>query len=121
MIELFWNDLKADKYQQVVAVTNIMLWLSTYVQEHQQELNGLSINGYVVVMDYGKIHCVVTTDEKNEKTLLNILQQPPNEFKEKYVACIHCEEPEVVVERLGSINGDVDDEDDCGEMIPAVT
>ena len=45
---------------------------------------------------------------KSQKHLLELLQQPPNEYKEKYIACVYSEEPVCVEERK--------DEDEEGEV-----
>ena len=50
---------------------------------------------------------------KYQKELIQILQQPPEEYKDRYIACITCEEPSPVTEVDPSLIND----DDSGELL----
>ena len=57
------------------------------------------VNGYIVVNDAdSKMYsALILCENKNQKRVLKILKQPPEQFKNRYIACVPVE-PEVVRE-----------------------
>ena len=99
MIELSWKQNKFEEGVDVLSyITNILAWLMETIAAEKGE-HGVKITGYVVICDeFSFYHTLLMCKEEGQKRVLEILQQPPEEYKEKYVACILCEEPNPVQE-----------------------
>lgn len=116
MIELLWQD-KSDFKKAFILLNEVLLWLSKTLAEHE-EYNDIVVNGYLVARDDLKNHLstLILCEEESQKRLLKILQQPPEEFKERYVPCILSAEPDSV-EESPKCSGDDDDEEEIGSEI----
>lgn len=90
----------SDDYREdLVLITRILTWISTTIAL-EQEKHELMMKGFIVLYDEGKISTLLITDDgEHQQKLLKMLQEPPGEYKEKYVACIMSEEPKVVEEK----------------------
>ena len=66
----------------------------------EKQYNKIVLNGYFTLIDKEGSFAtlLVCYGKENQSQLLKILQQPPNEYKEKYVAYVPCEEPSPVNE-----------------------
>ena len=91
MIELTWENFRKDLFQQI---TVFLSWVLAEVEKEKIDFHGYMVfNG-----KEGNYHTMLFTDGVHAKKLLKILQQPPEEYKERYIACIPCEEPNPVHE-----------------------
>lgn len=99
MIELVWDNTNLDKsYNIFLYITSYYAWLASELSDNEEH-HKLLINGIILAYDKGTYSSVILTDDvENEKKILKIIQQPPNEFKEKYVAHIVSQEPTPVEE-----------------------
>ena len=99
MIELIWQDYNCDKKQMMMCMTSLLSWFTSIITMSEQ-YHHLSINGYVVVKaPDGTFTGIVVCDANQQDELLKIIQQPPSEYKGKYIACVPSnEEPESVRE-----------------------
>ena len=60
------------------------------------------LQGTLLIYDkeHFKLNCCLICENPDfTKEVMSILQQPPEEYKEKYVACITSEEPKCVCEK----------------------
>ena len=110
MIELLWQEKPFCDYKALLLVNNVLAWLAKTLAEHE-EFHDIIINGYLVARDEQKISTLILCDIETQKRLLQILQQPPEEYKEKYVPCILSHEPDPV-----NPPSETDSEDDTGEI-----
>lgn len=108
MIELIWKDSSLNEYENILQITNLLSWLVAIIRDkHEIELNGFMVLKEKNPLTYSIL--LILGDENSQKQTLNILQQPPEEFKEKYIARIPCEEPNPVKEK----DDDSSDDDEC--------
>lgn len=99
MIELSWKEKADCEYIQLMTVSQLLAWLTTTLNE-EKERHCIKLSGYMVLCEEdGKISILLITNGESQKQLLKILQQPPNEYKEKYIACVLSEEPQPVQEK----------------------
>ena len=88
-----------DYRDDLVMITRILTWISSTIAL-EKEKHELMMKGFIVLYDEGKISTLLITDDgEHQQKLLKMLQEPPGEYKEKYVACIMSEEPKVVEEK----------------------
>lgn len=103
MIELIWQDYNCEKNQMMMCMTSLLSWFTNIITMSEQ-YHHLSINGYVVIKaPDGTFTGIVVCDPEYQNELLKIIQQPPSEFRGKYIACIpsgNHEEPMPVKEVL---------------------
>lgn len=98
MIELSWKEKADCEYVQLMSVSQLLAWLTTTLKE-EKEHHSIKLNGYMVLCEEnGTISILLISNGDSQKQLLKILQQPPNEYKEKYIACVLSEEPQPVQE-----------------------
>ena len=99
MIELLWKNLSTNHSENLMCITNMLAWLVTTIHQ-DKEMHNIVLDGYFTILDKEGVFAtlLICKGKENQKKLLNILQQPPNEYKEKYIACIHSEEPNPVNE-----------------------
>jgi len=96
-------------YDDMLMATKILQWIASLVAL-EKEKNDLMMKGFIVLCDEGRVSTLLITNPEHEKRLLQILQEPPGEYKDKYVACILSEEPKVVEEKCETdSDGDSDD------------
>ena len=98
MIDLTWV-FEKDTRMNAIVIAEFMVWLLKVLNEEDNQ--DIIINGTMIFRDCEaplKYSLLLMCEEKKQKKLLQILQQPPGEFSGKYVACIFTKEPEPVVE-----------------------
>lgn len=107
MIELLWKETKENYYRAMCDVAKLFAWLTSELlrlEETRKETEeSIYLQGYTVLWDDAADAPAIllfsnSLDRANQECLLKILQQPPGEFKEKYVACILSQEPDSVNE-----------------------
>ena len=94
MIELLISE-KYDYRQAMVWISKILLWLNGVLEDRED----ISMEGYMVARDQPK-HVIVLllVEEKYHKQFIDVLFQPPEELKDKYIASVPIEEPCPVTE-----------------------
>lgn len=99
MIEIVWCETSTVN-DYMLKATNLLAWLLTTIN-HQEEYRNIDFNGYMMVKDKtnGCATLLICGDPSSQKKLLTILQQPPEEYKEKYIARVPCDEPMPVHEQ----------------------
>ena len=98
MIEIIWKDKTSADYYIFTQVAAFMSMLAvTLAKEENQDIK---LNGYMIGREEkgGCSILMICGDFISQRKLMNILQQPPEEYKDKYVACVPCEEPNPVQE-----------------------
>ena len=102
MIELLWKDFNAEYYRAMNDVATLFAWLTATLLEYEKNKKeneeSIYLQGYTVIWDSTTdVPAVLvlsnSADVANQERLLKILQQPPGEFRGKYVACILSQEP----------------------------
>ena len=109
MIELIWVDNLCKSYDVMMCVSGLLAWLSATIAQ-EEEYHDIQFNGYMVAKD--KNDCsvlLICSDPQSQKKMLKILQQPPNEYKEKYIARVPSQEPEPVKEEMQKPDGSLDE------------
>lgn len=120
MIELLWREQdKLADYNVMMHMTFVIAWLTSRIDEDEKN-HDIQLNGYVTLNDptkerFARISSLILCNKKDEKKILEILQQPPTEYREKYIARVVCEEPNPVVEQTNEKN-DAVDVDDSGNI-----
>lgn len=85
MIELLWNEIN-EEYDAMFYMSKLMAWLATALIEHHKMY---ALNGVIVLRDKNdKVASLLICDENLQENILQILQQPPGEYKGKYIAKI---------------------------------
>lgn len=107
MIELLWEESKENYYRAMNDVATLFAWLTATLLEYEKNKKegeeSIYLQGYTVIWDSTTdVPAVLvlsnSADVANQERLLKILQQPPGEFRGKYVPCILSQEPESVKE-----------------------
>lgn len=96
MIELSWK-----KNTTYIIISQFLEWLFNRISKfNEDETINIDVNGFLLLKekDGGYSALIMCPDIYNDKKILNIVLQPPEEFKERYIACIPSEEPESVTE-----------------------
>lgn len=109
MIELIWTDNLCKRYDVMMSVSGLLAWLTATIAQ-TEEYHSLKFNGYMVAQD--KNDCsvlLICGDLPSQKKLLKILQQPPNEYKEKYIARVPSQEPDPVHEEKEEPDNSLDE------------
>lgn len=107
MIELLWKG-ECTHWEGIACMSNLVAWLATALTL-EKEKEKIRLQGYIVLYDDSKksasalLFC--NDDEESQKNILHILQQPPGEYKDKYIARVPCQEPEPVVEKKDDEEG----------------
>lgn len=121
MIELLWKDTTNNYFKAMNDVAMLFAWLTstlmTYEKERKENEETIYLQGYTVIWDGAADSPAIlilsnSLDVPNQERLLKILQQPPGEFKGKYVACILSQEPESVKEKKPEKEEDNESDDD---------
>ena len=106
MIEIVWKDESLRFYDAMLYTAGLLAWLTTKLAQ-DDELHDIDMSGFMVVKDKKtkKVSGLIFTGSpESQKKLVTILQQPPNEYKEKYIACVPCQEPVSVHEQTEEEN-----------------
>lgn len=99
MIELSWKDSELEYCDILKNITNFITWLANILAA-EEENRKIRLRGYMTIADENKkFSTLLICSYESQKDLLTVLQQPPEEFKEKYVACVLSEEPTPVQEK----------------------
>lgn len=85
-------------HDDMVMISRIITWITTTLALEEEKRN-LMLRGYIVLNDEDRISVLLICEGEHEQRLLKMLQQPPGEYKDKYVACVLSEEPKVVEEK----------------------
>lgn len=115
MIEVIWKDEKYSEREAMMYLSQLMAWLSNEITM-KKEYEDLTISGYIITYEKSTVLIFPDKNTEKQKRILNILQQPPEEFKEKYIACIYAEEPKVVNEKK-----DTEIDEDSNELSIEIT
>lgn len=115
MIELVWKDIYSSDYDAMMIVSNLLAWLCVEIAE--TERNKPKIKGYIVCQDDETTisTLIICNGMEDQNKILKILQDPPEEYKEKYVARIPCEEPNPVYEKTSSPQAELDENESSDE------
>ena len=110
MIEISWKDLACTIHH----ATELLAWLLKEIYETKDDaLCHFYMTGYLVCVDVvGNLHTIIMCEGENQKHVLELLKQPPGEFAGKYVACVHEDEHEPVVESTPEIPSDDEEKTD---------
>lgn len=100
MIEIIWKNEDIDEYVALQHATNLFSWLVTAIVNLNKEHVEIVLSGYMLVKDRENkcTGLIICGDPVSQRKVLNILQQPPEEYKNKYIACVPCNEPDPVHE-----------------------
>ena len=110
MIEIVW----LEEIEAMMCASRLLTWLATTLTQ-KDEYHSIEFNGYMVVKEKQKSGCsilIICGDPISQKRILNILQQPPEEYKEKYIARVPCEEPNPIHEQTKEDSDEYDIEVD---------
>lgn len=125
MIELLWKETKENYYRAMCDVAKLFAWLTSELlrlEEIRKETEeSIYLQGYTVLWDGAADAPAIllfsnSLDRANQECLLKILQQPPGEFKEKYVACILSQEPDSVKEMKSEKEDNMSDSESEGSV-----
>ena len=101
MIEILLNDNIGGIREKFVFLAGFIAWLTkaTHAVEDEEKLEIL-MEGYIILRDLPQhIGVVIICKDENNKKMLDILMQPPGEFKGKYIPYVSSEEPMPVQEK----------------------
>lgn len=104
MIEIVWTDTVACDYDVMMCATSLLAWLTTTIAQNEEN-HDIEFNGFMVAQEKTtgcSILILCGDNPKNQKRVLKILQQPPEEYKDKYIARIPSTEPIPVEEQTKS-------------------
>lgn len=113
MIELTFHGTGTTYPNDTVALfnmMNILAWMMSSIkqlEEQNEEQREAIIHGILIGKNEDRgYEALLVTNPTTETTILRILNEPPEEFKGKYIACILSSEPEPVLENKESIDDD---------------
>lgn len=96
MIELLVKDY--EEMEAMMLLTNLIGWLVTHIAKDEDK-KGIILNGFVILRDDRlELTGLIVCDGNSQKRIIEILQQPPEAYKGKYIARIISEEPVLVKE-----------------------
>lgn len=101
MIEILLKDIIGGVREKFLFLASFISWLTKATQavEDEEKLE-IIMEGYIILRDEPEhIGVVIICKDHNNKKLLDILMQPPGEFKDKYIPCVSSEEPNPVQEK----------------------
>ena len=111
MIEVSWRKTEEVDYDVLKNITNLIAWLVASLADDEVN-HSVKLMGYMTMPDVNsRFATLLICDGESQKKILEILQQPPEEYKEKYVACILSEEPQPIQEK-----DDDSSSDESGEI-----
>lgn len=128
MIELFLNNYYLENSKEdngeldaLMLLTNIIAWFLEEVKKAQKNIfeldeNDGGINGIFIIRDDETIASalILCDTVKCQDYLIKILQEPPEKYKGKYIACVRSKEPDPISEKNDSDESDetTDEKDD---------
>lgn len=87
MIELSLHSFNGTPNEGLNALARIIEWLTMAILEKQSAEDSIALNGYISIVSMdGTVSSLLLCDGENQKKIMTLLQQPPGEYKEKYVA-----------------------------------
>ena len=95
-------------HDDMIMVTHILEWI-TSILALEEEKRQLMLKGYIVLYDEDRVSTLLICEGEHQQKILKMLQEPPGEYKDKYVACIMSEEPKVVEEKCDEYSDSDDD------------
>lgn len=108
MIEILLHDNIGATREKFLFIVKLINWITQIVVDIPDPV----LDGYVVLNDEPQhVGVVILTKRNKDKQLLDILFQPPEEFKGRYTPCIVSEEPKPIVEKIENENESESDED----------
>ena len=99
MIEIYLQEPGESVKENMVFLTRILLWLLQELKK--EEYKYIDCSGFILSEDEERkkgMSALLFLDSVVHKPVLQILMQPPEEYKGKYIACVPSKEPEVVTE-----------------------
>ena len=102
-------------HESVMLLCNVLHWVATIVNT-KEENHDIYLQGFLTVFEktQPKVSALLLCEGKSQKHLLELLQQPPNEYKGRYIACVYSEEPVCVEERKDEEEAEVGED---GEIL----
>ena len=117
MIEIKWCDnLCESNASGIEFISKFMVWLFSLLESKQD----MQVDGYMLlyVPERKSFTLLILNEMKENEYILDLLKQPPEEYKEKYIACVQSVgiEPELVCEeKSGEIPICVTDDEESEE------
>lgn len=101
MIEILLKDNIGGVREKFLFLAGFIAWLTKATQAvEDKEKMEILMEGYIILHDEPEhIGVVIICKDQNNKKLLDVLMQPPGEFKDKYIPCVSSEEPTPVQEK----------------------
>lgn len=95
---------RTNPQDEMLMLTNIVTWLLHELKNLYttgQITTCMYPSGYILVYDEDlkRSDILLFCEGENQKKMLEILQQPPESYKEKYIACVPSKEPDSVQEQ----------------------
>lgn len=115
MLEVTWKKIYSKRTTTFARINDFLTWL---LMELPTEI---AISGWIIACQPRVIpeatetfSILIFCENNSEDEILKIIQQPPGEFKEHYVACVFSSEPqpvqEVNIEKHDDKDGDEEEE-----------
>ena len=97
MIELLYCN-RTEK--SIACLTNLLSWLAATIEENER-YKDIDLSGFMILKNSkdGVAGLIICGDNTSQTKILEVLQQPPGEFKGKYIARVPAEEPVCVEEK----------------------
>lgn len=96
MIELSLTEY--DEVNALMLISNIIAWVTTTLSNEKGV--DATLDGYVVLRDKNqRFSALLVCEKTSQEKMMKILQQPPNAYKEKYIACIVQDEPSIIEDK----------------------
>lgn len=107
MIDLSWKPSETGE-RLFVQISTFLTWLVNVLEKNKIEYHGfMTFDGFEG--DEHNYHTMIFAEKDHAIKIIEILQQPPGEYKDKYIAKIPIVEPEPVQE----MKEKDDEDDDC--------
>lgn len=89
----------AGYHENMVLISALIAWLTKSLKDNK-EYQDILLEGFVCYYDnMNRVSTLLLCEGESQKGILEILKQPPGEFKDRYVACVANIEPTPVVEK----------------------
>lgn len=90
MIEVSWKK----EENGVIPLSNLIAWLLSTIEALSKE----EMHGFMVLQDFDTTRALLICEGKTQEQFMEYLKQPPEEYKERYIACVLSTEPDPVTE-----------------------
>jgi len=102
----------AGYHENMMLIASLLAWLTKSLKDNK-EFQDILLEGFVCYYDaMNRVSTLLLCEGESEKAILEILKQPPGEFKDRYVACVANTEPIPVVEKKPIVKEPDDDDDE---------